>query len=106
MDRMAATAARDARLMNPGLLPPASYVPALTGIRGIAALLVLGIHGVPLGFLGYPGPLTIFSRGYLGVDFFFLLSGFIITYVYLAPLAKPSAAAIRIFLWHRVVRLY
>jgi peptidoglycan/LPS O-acetylase OafA/YrhL len=92
--------------MNLGLQAPTRYVPALTGIRGIAALLVLGIHGVPLGFIGYPGPLTIFARGYLGVDFFFLLSGFIITHVYLAPLAKPSWSASKVFLWHRIVRIY
>lgn len=92
--------------MNSGVQESALYVSSLTGIRGIAALLVLGIHGIPLGFSGYPGPLAVFSRGYLGVDFFFLLSGFIITHVYFWALAKPSWAATRIFLWHRIVRLY
>src|SRR5947209_1862227 len=82
------------------------YVPALTGIRALAALLVLGMHteqNVPFGLDSF---LPFFARGYLGVDFFFVLSGFIITHVYLASLASPKLTAVQIFLWHRFIRLY
>jgi peptidoglycan/LPS O-acetylase OafA/YrhL len=82
------------------------YVPALTGIRALAALLVLGMHteqNVPLGLDSF---LPFFARGYLGVDFFFVLSGYIITHVYVASLASLKLTAVQIFLWHRFIRLY
>jgi peptidoglycan/LPS O-acetylase OafA/YrhL len=84
----------------------AQYVPALTGIRALAALLVLGMHTEQNVPSGLDSLLPFFARGYLGVDFFFVLSGFIITHVYFARLASPSRSAVQIFLWHRFIRLY
>jgi peptidoglycan/LPS O-acetylase OafA/YrhL len=84
----------------------ARYVPPLTGIRALAALLVLGMHTEQNVPAGLDSLLPFLTRGYLGVDFFFVLSGFIITHVYLASLAQPKASAVRIFFWHRFIRLY
>src|SRR5262245_29743534 len=82
------------------------YLPACTVIRALSSLLVLVIHtdqNVPFGL---DSVLPFFARGYLGVDFFFALSRFILTHVYFASLASPSRGAVQIFLWHRFIRLY
>src|SRR5260370_8669752 len=84
----------------------AEYVPALSGIRAVAAWLVLGMHTEQNVPAGLDSLLPFFARGYLGVDFFFVLSGFIITHVYFASLASASRSAVQIFLWHRFIRLY
>lgn len=51
----------------------------LTGLRFYAAMWVFLYH-----FSVYVGELDnfIFNKGYLGVDVFFVLSGFILTYAY------------------------
>jgi peptidoglycan/LPS O-acetylase OafA/YrhL len=82
------------------------YVRPLTGIRALAALMVLGMHTEQNVPAGLDRLFPFFARGYLGVDFFFVLSGYIITHVYFANLASPNLSAVRIFLWHRFIRLY
>ena len=51
--------------------PPRPYYPALDGLRGLAILLVVFYHN--FGFINY------FFFGWLGVDLFFVLSGYLIT---------------------------
>lgn len=54
----------------------------LDGLRGIAALMVLWYH-VFEGFAFAGGTIIeTFNHGHLGVDFFFMLSGFVISYAY------------------------
>lgn len=52
----------------------------LDGLRGVAALLVIWYH-VFEGFATSPVD-QLFNHGYLAVDFFFILSGFVIGYAY------------------------
>jgi peptidoglycan/LPS O-acetylase OafA/YrhL len=71
---------------------------SLDGLRGIAALCVVLLH-----YGMYVKPLSIGS-GYLAVDLFFGLSGFVIGYAYHNRL-KDSISPIRFFVL-RFVRLY
>ena len=61
----------------------------LDGLRGVAALMVLWYH-VFEGFAFAKGSvIETFNHGHLGVDFFFLLSGFVISYAYDDRWRKP-----------------
>jgi len=74
-------------------------LPLLDGLRGIAAIFVMVYHGA-MSFAEF----APFSRGYLFVDFFFLLSGFVLTLS-----AEPKMAAgwsPFAFLRARVIRLW
>lgn len=52
----------------------------LDGLRGVAAVLVVAYHLLETYFHG--GPSQPINHGYLAVDFFFVLSGFVIGYAY------------------------
>lgn len=76
--------------------------------RAIAALVVVLMHAANLmnveHFSGHVGMAGIFDFGYVGVDFFFVLSGFIITYVHFDDIGRP--ASIPKYLWRRAARIY
>jgi peptidoglycan/LPS O-acetylase OafA/YrhL len=69
-------------------------VPALDGIRGVAILLVVLSHA----FNG-------FGNGVLGVDLFFVLSGFLITTLLLEEHQQTGAISLRAFYERRCRRL-
>ncbi len=77
----------------------------LTGVRALAAVMVLFLHGSQ-NFPNVLGEWPLFSRGYLGVDLFFLLSGVVISHVYLNEMARLNLANARVFLWHRIIRIW
>ncbi len=90
----------------------AGQLEALTGIRIIAALWVLVFHfsqidvdkGINYSF-GILNPLV--RRGYLGVDIFFVLSGFILMHVYRTRFINGVGwHSWRDFLKFRIARLY
>jgi peptidoglycan/LPS O-acetylase OafA/YrhL len=72
------------------------YRPALDGLRGISILAVLFYHGNVL-WWG--------RGGYLGVDIFFVLSGFLITSLLLEESAQTGTISFKNFYMRRALRL-
>jgi peptidoglycan/LPS O-acetylase OafA/YrhL len=81
------------------LSTPTRHYPALDGLRGIAALAVVGYH-VALYFKLPYAP----AHAYLAVDFFFMLSGYVIAHAYDTRLNRNMG--LTAFLIIRLVRLY
>lgn len=71
------------------------YLPALDGVRAAAVAAVLAFHG----------GLAPWRGGFLGVDAFFVLSGFLITSLLLAERARTGRIALVAFWGRRVRRL-
>lgn len=65
----------------------------LDSLRGLAVLAVLGYH---LGFL---------SGGFLGVDVFFVLSGYLVTALALDEVSRTGTFSVRAFWLRRIKRL-
>ena len=85
---------------------PAHY-PTLDGLRGIACLLVvthnlLLIHA-PVGLASYLF-VAVLDRGWIGVQLFFVLSGFLITGILLDTRGTPHY--LRHFFMRRVLRIF
>lgn len=74
----------------------------LDGLRGIAALAIAARHAPFLWPAGYPTALL--QRSYLAVDFFFVLSGFVLSYAYSNQFETGMTA--RQFMIARLVRVY
>lgn len=86
------------------------YFPGLNALRFFAALAVLISHVELLkGIYGYPciwnNP-VIFELGGLGVVFFFVLSGFLITYLLIIEKEQKSTINLRKFYVRRLLRIW
>ncbi|HEX3386186.1 MAG TPA: acyltransferase, partial [Mucilaginibacter sp.] len=57
-----------------------NHYPILDGLRGVASVLVIFYHVFET--LGGGKFKQLINHGYLAVDFFFLLSGFVVAYAY------------------------
>jgi peptidoglycan/LPS O-acetylase OafA/YrhL len=79
-------------------------LPSLTGLRWIAALLVFVFHAGAMRIIAEPGVAvvvdTLFALGLSGVEFFFLLSGFVLVWSYRD--GEPR----RTFLRRRLAKIY
>ncbi|WP_207422801.1 acyltransferase family protein [Desertivirga brevis] len=86
------------------------YFPNLNGLRFIAAFLVI-IHHVELlkGLFGINNNFNMpffMKIGKMGVVLFFILSGYLITYLLLAELNKTGKIAIKDFYLRRILRIW
>jgi peptidoglycan/LPS O-acetylase OafA/YrhL len=70
-------------------------VPALDGLRAVAILFVIFFHASALQFVG----------GYIGVDIFFVLSGYLITSILLNEHERTGRISLHRFYFRRVLRL-
>ncbi len=101
-DRVSRPTIRDDRIAP----APRDEIDALTGIRGIAAVTVIAYHIFPA--KDFPiGVSQMVARGYLSVDIFFVLSGFVMALNY-GPMFRDRVRlqAVITFLMRRVARLY
>jgi len=72
------------------------YIPAVDGLRAVAVVAVMLYH---LGFTWIPG-------GFLGVDLFFVISGYVITRLLLDSIARSGGLDLRAFYKARFRRLF
>ena len=83
-------------------LPSKPRYEILDGLRGVAALIVLAYHHFDIYGTGNPAQ-SFINHGYLAVDFFFILSGFVIGYAYDDRWNKMSTWG---FFKRRIARLH
>jgi peptidoglycan/LPS O-acetylase OafA/YrhL len=85
---------------------PGGRVPELDGLRGLAILLVLGMHwfGVTHPELMRHAAFFWLAYGFSGVDLFFVLSGFLVGGILLD--ARDSPAYFRAFYFRRICRIF
>lgn len=84
------------------LAQPYTYIAELDGIRALAILAVMACHSAPM--LAQLGVDKIARFGWIGVDVFFVLSGFLITRILLE--AKGSTNYFKDFYLKRALRIW
>jgi peptidoglycan/LPS O-acetylase OafA/YrhL len=83
------------------------HLGALTGIRGVAAWMVVLYHiRLNLTDILPDGAIAALGKGYLAVDLFFMLSGFVLWYNYAEKLRIVSIVSAADFLWRRLARVW
>ena len=101
---MTAVASRPERAPVPPDPPPAlGYRPSLDGARGLAVALVVAVHATYVLVPEWTGRWV--PGGFLGVDVFFVLSGFLITTLLLEEHQRTGSVSLREFYARRARRL-
>src|ERR1035437_8432994 len=75
--------------------PSTEYRPDIDGLRALAVMLVIGFHGFP----------ATFPNGFIGVDIFFVISGFLISSVILNDLNHSQFSLVN-FYAKRCLRIF
>jgi peptidoglycan/LPS O-acetylase OafA/YrhL len=86
--------------------PSSAHLPALDGVRAIAILMVIVYHalnGLPAATAPQNVFLNVVEQGWVGVDLFFVLSGFLITGILMD--ARSPVHVLRRFYARRVLRI-
>jgi len=88
--------------------PDTIYIPGLNGIRAIAAWLVIISHIDQFQYLFNNESSNYYKNGLAGqaVNMFFVLSGFLITYLLLIEKNKKGVIAIKNFYIRRILRIW
>jgi peptidoglycan/LPS O-acetylase OafA/YrhL len=73
----------------------ATYRPDIDGLRAIAVMMVIGFHAFP----------SIFKGGFVGVDIFFVISGYLISTILLRSLDEQTYSLLR-FYRNRIKRIF
>jgi peptidoglycan/LPS O-acetylase OafA/YrhL len=97
----------DAALETSAVTAGKPQLDALTGARGLAAWFVVFYHIRDAFGPEVPSMIIHFlSKGYLAVDLFFVLSGFVMWLNYGAKFERDGLRAAPDFLWRRLARIY
>lgn len=88
------------RVVDAALLKSKPHFEILDGLRGLAAVVVVIFHFMEIAIADYNN--NFIAHGYLAVDFFFCLSGFVITYAYDSRIAGMG---LKTFIKLRLIRL-
>jgi peptidoglycan/LPS O-acetylase OafA/YrhL len=90
-----APASRPDGVLRPAGVDRVGFRPDIEGLRAVAVLTVLGYHAFA----------PLFGGGYIGVDVFFVISGFLITGLLLAELARRGRVSLATFYARRARRI-
>jgi peptidoglycan/LPS O-acetylase OafA/YrhL len=86
------------------------YIPSLDGLRGLAVLLVMIYHfsHVPIITHSFVDEafFKVLTMGWIGVDVFFVLSGFLITRILLWSKEAPISEYLKVFYIKRSLRIF
>ncbi|WP_183561934.1 acyltransferase family protein [Mucilaginibacter sp. SP1R1] len=87
--------------LSPDILKTKQHFEILDGLRGVAALAVVVFHFMEVAYSDYSQ--DFIGHGFLAVDFFFCLSGFVIGYAYDDRIGKMGIIE---FFKSRIIRLH